>query len=262
MKKTRFFLAPIFVFFDFKIYREARDLKTGTAVLFAGYLSLLFTLAIFIFTFTQMSKIDGFVNWLKQDFPSFTISQNGVKADQPGRHEIRHPEFGLLAVIDDSVETVSNEQAAEATITLTSKMIYVKKNGVVQGSVIGSEAKKDFSAHIDSKLIEKIYLSAKIPVATLIFVLILTLGFLSRILSALFLGLAGMLIQLFIPRQLSFGQLFKISVFALAIALPFNFLQYIPGLGRFFSGFVGLVLAVVYLILAISTQPKAESKQA
>lgn len=260
METKRFFLAPIFVFFDFKIYREVRDLKTSTSILFLVYLSFLFSVALFIFGFTQMAQINGFVKWLEKDFPGFTISQTGVKLDQPGRHEIRHPEFGLLAVLDDTRETVSLEEAGQATVYLTSKMIYVKKNGAVQGNVIGGQAKKDFSAHVDSKLIDKIYNRAKLPVAALIFVLVFVTGCLTRMLSALFFALVGMFMQLFVPRRLNFSQLFNISSFALAIALPFNFLQYIPGLGKFFSGFVGVILVFVYLALAISIQPKPEPK--
>ena len=261
MNALRFLLAPITAFFDFSIYREAREVKTGTAVLFAAYLSLLFCMALAIFGLTKMSVADDFVTWLKKDLPSFTISQTGFKIDQPGRYEIRHPHLGLLAILDDTKETVSIEEAGKASLYVTAKFIYINKNGRVEGSQIGSQAKKEFSTHVDSALIDRLYKKIKVPLIIFAFVLLFIMGFLTRLLAALFFSSVGLLIQLVLPRELTFSQLFNLASFVIAVSLPFNFLQYIPQMTKLLSGPAGALIAFVYLVLAISSQPRVEPKE-
>ena len=70
-----------------------------------------------------------------------------------------------------------------------------------------------------------------------------------------------LLIQLVLPRELTFSQLFNMASFVIAVSLPFNFLQYIPQLTKFFSGPAGALIAFVYLVLAISSQPRVEPKE-
>jgi hypothetical protein len=261
MNSLRFLLAPIFAFFDLSIYREARGVKTGAAVLFVAYLSLLFCMALAILGLTQMSVADDFVSWLKKDLPSFTISQTGLKIDQPGRYEIRHPQLGLLAILDDTKEIVSPDEAGKVPLYVTSKFIYINKNGKVESSQIGSQAKKDFSAHVDSALIDRLYKKIKMPLIIFGLVLLFIMGFLTRLLAALFFSSVGLLIQLVLPRNLTFSQLFSMASFVIAVSLPFNLLQYIPQLTKIFSGPAGALIAFVYMVLAISSQPRVTPKE-
>ncbi len=258
MNKSRFYLAPFFVFFDFKIYREARNLTQGAVLGFLVYLSLLFSLAMVIFGAVHLPQVDEFLASIKRDFPAMTLSQSGMKLDKSGHYELKYANLGVIAVFDDQTVEVPREEAERAMIYVTSKMVYIKKNGTMEAAPIGSRAKKDFSAHIDEKVIDRFCKAAKVPVFIFLFLAIFIFGILSRILTALIFAILGLFIQLFIPRQIGFGQLFNISCFVLAIAVPFNFFQYVPVLAKFFSSFVGFILAVVYLVLAIATQPKSE----
>lgn len=260
MNPFRFLLAPILAFFDLKIYREVRDVKTGASILYLSYLSLIFTFAISVLGFTQIPKVNAFVEWVKTNLPVMTLAQSGMKLEQPGKHEMRHPEFGVLAIFDDSRETVSAEEMGPAVIYVTSKMVYFKKNSGIQSSMIGGQsADKAFSLKVDAALVQKIYDKVKTPLAILFLFFAFLFGLVSRLIGALFFAVMGTLLQSILKKQLSFQSSFNLAAFVLSISFPFSFLQYVPNVARFFPGYLGAVLSSVYLILAIIVQPKVEN---
>ncbi|HCM43235.1 MAG TPA: hypothetical protein DIS66_08010 [Candidatus Omnitrophica bacterium] len=261
MNKKRFLLAPVFSFFDFKIYKEAASFKPGKSLLYLAYLSALFSVALFFFGLANLSKAEEFLDWLKKNVSGITISDTGMKLDISGRKEIIHPQLGALAVFDDTREVIQPGEMGEYRFYMTSKMMYVNQNGVVQSSVIGSKAKKSFKTYIDAALIQKLYDLLKWPVAIFVLFAAFFVGFLTRALTALILTAFGFLTQLFMPRKLSFSNLFGIGSIALSAALFFSALQLLPVLAPFSPGLLGVLLAIAYFVIGVMVQPKPASEE-
>ncbi len=262
MKSFRFLLAPVLSLFDFKIYKEFLLLTMGKALLYLAYLSALFTAALFVFGLANVSKAEGFVEWLKTNATGITISDTGMKLDVSGRKELIHPQLGAIAVFDDTRETIRPDEMGDYRLFMTSKMIYVNQNGTVQSNAIGSQAKKSFKTYIDAALIQKLYDRLKWPVAVFILFAAFLLGGFSRALTALTLAVLGLLIQLFMPRKLSLGKLFNIGSLAVSPALFFSILQLIPALAPFSPGLLGVLLAVAYFVIGVMVQPKVDAEEA
>ncbi len=256
MTTLRFLLAPVLALFDLKIYREAANIRVGKSFLYLTYLSFVFTVILFFAGMANMPKADAFVGWLKSNFTGATLSREGMKLDVPGRIELRHPQWGPIAVFDDTRETIQPDEMGLFPVYVTSKMMYVRRNGSVQSSAIGSNAQKDFKTHIDSALIQKIYDRLKVPVASFLLFFTFVISLVWRIFLALLLASAGVGLQLILSRKLSFSALWNVASFALSIGFVFSLFELIPGLGRFFSGGVALVLSLIYLGIGIAVQPK------
>jgi len=256
MNKKRFLLAPVFSFFDFKVYKEAASLKPGKSLLYLAYLSALFSAVFFLFAVMNLPKVDAFVNWIKINMAGMTITNSGMKLDSSGKKELIHPQFGPIAAFDDTREIVQLDEAGGYYLYVTSKMIYVNRGGTVQSNVIGGQAKKPFESRIDAAAIHRLYHALKWPIVFLTLLVSFVFGFMSRIFVALFLLFLGVLLQLVIPRKLSFGNLFNIAAFALSPALIFSMLQLIPALAPLSLGFLGLLLTSAYFVIGIMVQPK------
>lgn len=256
MNKTRFLLAPILSLFDFKIYREAASFSTGKSILYTAYLSSLFMLAFFFFGLSNLSNVNQFVEWLKQNASGITISDTGMKLDVSGKRELNHPQLGPLAIFDDTRTTIQFDEMGSYRLYMTSKMVYMNQNGVVQANEIGSQAKQPFKMRIDHDVIQKIYDRLKVPVAAIILVVVFLLGWVSRLAMAVFLALLGLFVQLFMPRKMSFGHFFNIGSMALSVALFFSAFQLVSWLAPFSPGFLGVLLAVAYFFIGVMVQPK------
>lgn len=261
MKSSRFLLAPIFSFFDFKIYKEAATFKPGKSILYLTYLSALFAAALFFFGLANLSTAEEFLGWLKKNVSGITISDTGMKLDVSGRKEITHPQLGPIAVFDDTREVIQPSEMGEYRFYMTSKMMYVNQNGTIQSSVIGSQAKKSFTTYIDAELIQKLYDRLKWPIAIFVLFAAFFVGFLARVATALVLVLCGFLVQFFMPRKLSFSNLFGIGAIALSAALFFSVLQLFPALAPFSPGMLGFLLAIAYFVIGIMVQPKLSSEE-
>jgi len=259
MKVTRFLTAPVLALFDFRIYREVRDEKPGTAVLYNLYLTALLGVALTIFGFSFMPKIDAFVHWLKTEYPGMTLSADGMKLDKPGRVILTHPQLGPLVAFDDSVETVTPSEIGSIQLFVTSKMVYTQKEARSFGG-FSNENKAAFKntppLHLDGEIIERGYRKYKNLVVGGILFIVLFFMFVVKLILGLIFGALGFLIQLFLPRKLEFEKLFVLASFAFSIELWITILGNIPNLGRFFNGGIGLVLSLVYFVIAISIQPK------
>lgn len=259
MKKSRFLLAPIFALFDFKLYKEVRDLPASKAFLYLTYLSGLFTLFFLFAGIFNAPKADAFVDWIQKEFKGITISRDGMRLDQPGRFELNHPKWGPIAVFDDTRPRINPSEMGPYLIYMTSKMVYVKRNGSVQTNPIGSRAEKDFKTHIDGPAIRKVYDRLKVPVFSFLLLVIFVIGFLTRLATAVVFAVIGQLIQLAVPRGLRFDALFLLASFAISVGVVFSLLQMIPALAPFFLGPVAALLGFVYFIIAIFVQPKPTS---
>jgi len=256
MSKIRFLLAPIFSFFDFKIYREAASFSGNRSVLYTAYLSLLFSVSLLIFGLANLSNVNAFVEWLKQNASGITISDTGMKLDVSGKRELNHPWLGPLAVFDDTRTVIQFSEMGNYRMYMTSRMIYVNQNGVIQANEIGSKAKQAFKIRVDQEMIQKLYDRLKLPVGAIIFFAVFLLGWMSRLVSALVLALLGFLVQLFMPRKMSFAQLFNVACMALSVALFFSVFQLVPWLAPFAPGFLGILLVGTYFVIGIMVQPK------
>ena len=166
--------------------------------------------------------------------------------------------------IDDSRQTVTAEEMGEVPIYVTSTTIYSRTGqrglqarpfATVSESALSPEQKKA-QIHIDGALIESFYKKLKLPIIAVLLFILLVFGFISRLITALILGVLGFLIQLAAPRGLQYENFFVIASFALSLGLIFGIFQYIPGIGRFFPGGIGLILSIVYFGIGIVVQPK------
>lgn len=261
MKSSRFFLAPLFSFFDFSIYKEAANFQPSKSLLYLTYLSALFVVAFFFFGLANISKAEDFLIWVKQNVSGVTISDSGMKLDVSGRREIIHPVLGPVAVFDDTKIEIQPGEMEGYRFYMTSKMMYVNQNGVIQSSAIGGKAQKSFTTRINAELIQKLYDRLKWPAAIFILFAAFFVGFLTRALTALILTAFGVLVQLFMPRKLAFSSLFGIGCVALSAALFFSMLQLFPALAPFSPGMLGLLLTIAYFVIGIMVQPKLLSEE-
>jgi hypothetical protein len=258
--RSRFFLAPILVFFDFKIYREIVELPLKKSFLYLVYLAGLWTLFFFIVGLVNLPKINSLVEWTKVQWTGMTLSHSGMQLDRSGRQELNHPQFGPLAVFDDTRDFISPEEMGHYRLYMTSKMIYIQHGSDIQGSVIGGRGQREFQTRVDRDTIHRLYHSLKWFVAAFALVFIFISGFLSRLAAASLLALLGLGIQLFFPHKLRFEQLFALSVFCLSVGLVFSLFQWVPDWQAFFPDFLGPILVCVYFAIAISVQQPIPEK--
>ncbi len=264
MKASRFLLAPVFSIFDLNIYREARGEKFGTAVLYSLYLSALFCLALTVFAVSFMPQANAFADWLKNEWPGFTLTATGMKLDKPGPVTLVHPKFGALIAFDDSRSTVTDSEMDAVNVFVTSNMIYTKTRQGVQARMIPgapgnstkASFKKDTRLHIDGKQIQTLYQKFKWAVVGIFLLTMLIFGLIMRLVTGLIFGLLGFLLQLAVPRNLDYEKLFVLASFALSVGLIFGIFQYVPLVARFFPAGAGLILSLVYFGIAIAVQPK------
>lgn len=258
MKLSRFLLAPIFSFFDFKIYKEALLGGLGKAFFYLAYLTFISLLA----GLTQLGKINSFLDWFPQAVPAMTLTQEGMRLDEPGFKDMHHPTLGQVAAFDDLRSTIRPDEMQNYRVFMTSKMIYwrAQPGDPIQSGEIGSRAKEPFQAQINAAALKKLINQFYAPLAVLVFVLLGAGLFLQKILFVLFFAFVGFLIQLFISRGLTFKNIFILACYSLSPIVVFSILQLIPGFGALFSNFVGFLLVLVYLALAISMQSKEKAQ--
>ena len=268
MKAARFFLAPVFAIFDLNVYREARNEKFGTAVLYQLYLSALFCVAVAVLSVSLLPKADAFMDWLKKECPGMTFTAQGLKLDTPGKVTLTHPTLGSFISFDDSRQTMTEEEMGQSMIYVTSTMIYTRTGRGLQarsfvgagGNAANAPAQKNVQIHLDGVKINEFYTKLKWPLVVVFMLILLCFGFISRLLTALILGVFGFLIQLAVPRGLQYENFFVLASFSLSLGLIFGVFQYVPVIGRFFPSGVGLILSIVYFGIGIAVQPKATAE--
>ncbi len=258
MTWLRFLLAPLLAFFDFRVYGEGLRSGIGRAFAFLGYLTLLSLMIAFF----QIQKVNDFLDWLPQHVPALTLTQNGMKLNEPGFKSIQHPTLGPIAAFDDGLTTIQPDQMQSFRFFMTSKMIYWRANlgDPIQSGEIGSRAKEPFEAKIDGQAIEKLIDRFYGPLAFLVLVIFGLMLFVQKLLVAAFFSLVGLAAQAFMTQKLSYKSIFILSCYALAIEVVFSILQFIPGFAPFASGLVGSVLAAVYLVIALVLHAKSNEK--
>lgn len=258
MKTLRFLSAPVTSLFDFKIYKEAVSLPSKKSFLYLFYLSALYMLALFALGWFLMPKADAFVGWLKQNIAGVTLNQSGMKLDVSGRSELVHPEYGPLVVFDDTRETIKPEEMGAYRLYVTSKIVYVNRNGVIQANSIGSKDNKNFVTRIDAETIQKVYDQLRGPIAVGLLIATLLVGFVVRMFLAFLLSVFGLILQTFMPRGLSLTQLFNLASFSLSAALLFSIFQLVPVFSVFSVGLLGALLSPSYFVIAVMSQPKIQ----
>src|SRR5262245_47672606 len=111
-------LAPVLALFSPSFYRRIGEASFGRALLYLGYLSLLFSLAIAgLLVLRWMPAMDALVLWSAERMPTITFTRDGPVTDVPQPFDLVHPDYGRLLAIATHAEFPDPDRPAWVWLT-------------------------------------------------------------------------------------------------------------------------------------------------
>lgn len=255
-----FFLDPINAITSIQFYkRVAKQTGLRTAA-YLGYLSLLFAVAATVALKVRVApSIDKVFDWLGASWPQMEFSEGRMTSALTAPVTLRYPDVQELAVVIDTARTnaVTPDMLdqAKAMAYLTSNALYVR-NQPVAGSPVRAYpfANSNEKFKIDAgffKSANQIFDRIMYPVAFLLAGLLFLLW---RLGASLFYALVGQLVAPSTGASPSFGELFRLAVYAQTFIVSLQIIFLFMHIGIPAGPLVALISTTTYLWLALKAQ--------
>lgn len=257
------FTAPVYALFSVDFYRLL--LRTGTvvkAIRYMLYLAAISTL-FFFYTFTAQIEpaIQNFVTWTSSQMPELRLTQTGLETDVPTPYAMIHPELGAVAMIDTRAESLPPEGMQDVYVYVTRTKIYFQQSPGGQVSEydvmrnVAENQRRGITGPvtIEPEIFEQIYTRIKPMVTGLFIFVFFGVFFLWKLLVGLFYSWIGLLLNLGRNPQLTFGQVYTLTLFAMTAGIVFQWLEAVlPFVANIpLAGLIGIGLTLGYLTIAV-----------
>ena len=187
--------------------------------------------------------INDAVKYVKTDFPNFELT-NGeleVDAEMPYIVEKNEEELIIIDTTDKADATILNGYESG---------IFISKYGLDYKKSAFETRKIDF-ASFNGVTFTKDSILKWLPYLKWFTLLIILFGFffyiIGKLISALFLSIGGIIMAKVIKHKISFGNLYKLSIYCLTLSILINALINLMGLTIPFFSLIYYGIALVYL---------------
>lgn len=244
-------------------YRRFAGEKPLRTAAYTAFLSLIFVMALSVAIKIRLAPLfDQTFDWFKTAMPAVTFSAGKVTSTALTPTRIEHPRFkGVALMIDTTrIDPVTPAQMSENKVLayLTNNAMYLERDGRLEVfDLAKSAAAKPVTIDATSYAeMERIFNWVFYPLVVLFFFVIfaVSLCFFGAVYS-----LAGMLVASLTGAELSYGDLFQMSIHAQSATVLLRVVDALSPVSIPLSGALSLALSVTYLTLAIRAAGRPDS---
>ncbi len=249
MKRYNAIQAVVLSFFSPSFYRDVGQHWRGTGF---GYLFVLLLVLWIPVTVKWHGSITAFVRdhtpALINQIPAITISHGAVSADCVMPYTIKEPMSQQPLLVIDTTGATTSLKDAKADMLLTRTKLIVRKT---PGETREYDLSQVDNFKLDRNRVQHWANEIGQNLAAVLYPFILIVSFLYRMIQALIYALIGMLFARLVNATLEYTALVRLTVFALTPVLILCTAQEILTLPLVGWWFICLIVAMVYLFLAV-----------
>ncbi len=243
--------------YDFKAYAGFKKGTMGRAFLYLFVVSMIFGIIGSVKIYMGMDQaFKDMHQTFTKDFPNFTFTKDGLEVE--GKMPIISAEGNKFVTVVDTEGKVS-----PSVLDLYEEGIYVGKTKLIFKKNQVETREYDLSsfkelAPLTKRDVEKFFAYSWV-ISLFVIIFFLAFYFVAKIVNAAVVGLIGLIYSAITRSGESYGNLFKLSVYALTLPIILETLQMVTGFNIPFFFWVYFAIAAGYLIYALIRIKGSES---